>query len=186
MPDEPRRVRFWCQIGPAGSKDADWAFSYLEAFLDVGVRVMPIGGLPLLMPYTKPWKRWRDNTQLFTGSVDDNFLNVVCAPLGLSLGMRLTAGRKGMSTGFDTEEPVVTAIGDDEFVAYEPSTAIDGLWTANHANVAIIRSDVVGCNEGNRADLERLGQYDLVIGDDAIATFAQDLSPAQLKERLGK
>lgn len=154
-----RRIRYFCMVGLPAPKDhagfwwPDTAYAYLEALAltSLGIRVIPIGGAPFNVDAAHGWKRWRDRADLFTGDVSPGFLNVVCAPIGLPSGAPQFAGPEHEGSG-----PIRP--GD---LLYEPQTALTGLWTAGHRNIAITS---IKARAGELAvDLPMLRKYDVVI-----------------------
>jgi hypothetical protein len=135
-------VRYYCLVtsGPGPFL----GFDYLEAIdiSGVGVRACPIGPAFIVDP------PWAELMHLFSGgNPEGKYVNVVCAPLGYSLGAR--------TTGIDWAGPK-----GDPSVVYQPRTALAGLYTVGVPNVAItLPIDSWG---GADDELQVLQQYDFV------------------------
>lgn len=134
-------VRYYCIVAPSRPGEALLGFDYLEAIdgSGVGVRACPIGAAFLM---DKPWI---DLLHLFSGEAPkDNYVNVVCAPIGCLLG--------SATSGVDFAGPK----GSPD-VVYRPQTALAGLYTVGVPNVAITLP------HEDDADLQALQQYDFVL-----------------------
>ena len=153
MADRPR-VRFYCLALP--SDGPQLGFDYLEAIerTNLGVRACPIGPAFLM---AGPWPRL---SHLFMGEplgLRDRFVNVVCAPPGLSLGFAMTAR--------DVAPPpdlpgVMKPVEREEAIVYQPKTALSGLYTVGVKNVAITMPKPAPPDDPER---QALLQYDFVL-----------------------
>lgn len=120
------------------------------------MRLIAIGGA-YLMPKAPEYAHWGRLGSLFgTPIAGDKVVNVVCAPVGMSLGTRQTlqsiTGKQ--ASGNET-------ISDEEQV-YEPQTALSGLYTDGMRNVSI-----TGClgngQEPDKAEVAALNRYPIVV-----------------------
>lgn len=147
-------VRFYCLALP--SDGPQLGFDYLEALdhTDFGVRACPIGPAYLM---AGDWPRL---LHLFTGpplggrDTEGNlveFVNVVCAPPGLSLGFAMTARQ--------VAGPRDAAAAPDD-VVYQPKTALAGLYTIGVKNIAITMPRPALPDE---AECAALALYDFVL-----------------------
>ena len=144
-------IRFFCVVGPKGRTAPWWpdiSYEYLWAFkkANLPIRALPIGGTFLgqtrdMCPScglsaleagqcvrccadVEIWSHWGGLAPLFSTPMEDEFINVVCAPVGLSLGTEQTIRQFHAEAKSDT-------------VVYTPETALSGLYTADHVNIAI-------------------------------------------------
>lgn len=133
------QVRFFAVVGPKrhGREDSEWwpnvSYAYLSALRAAryDVRAISIGGAYLQVPDDPLWHHWRELQPLFSVSLQENWVNVVCAHPGLSLGKarKLSELVGGASRSISGASP------DD--VMYVPGTALSNLLTANRINIAI-------------------------------------------------
>jgi hypothetical protein len=119
------------------------AFSYLEAIIGtgLGVRVMPVGVVAM---WLAPWNKV---PQVFMSALKVRFINVVCVPAGITMGAAISVAQFGNESA------------SQEQVAYEPPTAIHGLYTVGIPNVIIMSGE----EELKPKDIEVLKLYSAVI-----------------------
>lgn len=131
------------------------SFDYLKAVdvTGVGVRAVAIG-VSLLMQ--EPWSQL---AQLFTTPLGNRFINVVCAPPGLMLGVPTTAAQAGPNMDMPvTEKRAATT----EDIVYKPKTALSGLYTVGLSNIAIVPS----AQNLESDEIDALRKYDAVVCPD--------------------
>lgn len=146
-------IRYACITSPG--MDSGIAFPYLKAIDDtgLGVRIMPIG---LALFDRLPWS---EISHVFTTSISDPFINVVCVPLRVTLGAPVSAAKFVEDNLEDSEAALapesmrIEAPGNVEG-GYEPETAIVGLHTDNVFNVIIVD----GTTPMGKAELLVLGE----------------------------
>lgn len=136
------------------------AFSYLKAIdaTGLGVRIMPIG----LALFDRP--PWSEMPQVFTASISEPFINVVCVPLGVTLGAPVSAAKFVEDNLEDSEaalapESMRIEVPVNVEGGYVPETAIKGLHTDNVFNVAIVD----GISPPSEEDAFALCRYSRVI-----------------------
>jgi hypothetical protein len=186
MSTAPAEIRFFTMLSPGGTPWGDFATSYLTAFTDAGfvVRVAPLGGLFLQdLP-----ANWRPFLDCFQGDLDDDFINVVCAPPGFAMGAAISvdqlapkklAGNWAPETAAQMDgfmaRPDSTALkpsgwrrlwarlrkkaAPKEAPAYVALTGLIALHTKNKRNVAITRLNP----PPNSEEIIALAKYDLVV-----------------------
>ena len=137
------------------------AFSYLKAIDDtgLGVRIMPVG---LALFDRLPWS---EMPHVFTASISEPFINVVCVPQGVTLGAPADAKQFALPDG--DQDLAIAGDGPGEG-NYKPETAIIGLYTDNVFNVAIVDWE----GEVDQAELYTLCRYSRVICPTHEATTA--------------
>jgi hypothetical protein len=77
---------------------------------------------------------------LFTTTLDEPYINVVCAPPNFMLGSAVRVRDCAPGTGVDAQMTThirIDAADEDEEIVYEPQSALCGLFTVGCANVAI-------------------------------------------------
>lgn len=150
-----RLVRYFCMVGPPAPKGhkglwwPDLGFRYANALLfSAGpMRIVPVGNARFDADGGANFQRWREMAPLFSGALAENFVNVVCAPMGAPMTPALSLPSKMNGT---IEIPAVPVLA--------------GLWTAGQRNIAITSSyEAMG---DPATDLEALYKYDLVIVQD--------------------
>lgn len=140
-------IRYACLTSPG--MDAGIAFRYLKAIDDtgLGVRIMPVG---LALFDRLPWS---EMPHVFTASISDPFINVVCVPLRVTLGAPASAEQFALP---DEDQDLAIAGDGLGEGSYEPETAIKGLHTDNVFNVAIVD----GTSPMGKAELTALSEED--------------------------
>lgn len=161
-------IRFFCVVGPRSPTAADWwpdiSYAYLRSLQREGhdVRAISIGAGYLQVPRTDPqWSHWLEVQTLFAARLGSGFVNVVCSPPRLNLGMRRT--RKELAPPVVEGVPPSTTggvAGSPDEILYEPSTALEMLHTDGHINIAI-----TGCSPSIPTAREALAlrRYTVVI-----------------------
>jgi hypothetical protein len=161
------QVRFFAQISPVTDPWGSIASKYLKTLTGYGltVRVVPIGPFFLSAFHRPDFAHWEEHLTCFTGELDQKYVNIVCAPTGLSLGPQLSveqlAPRAPMGVegnpmgGHHTQRP-----DGPQGVVYEPETAITGLWVKGQQNIAITGTRPTAPSD---AELNKLREYDLVV-----------------------
>lgn len=135
------KIRYACPTSP-GMDKGGLAFQYLQILMEtgLGVRIMPIG---VALFDRAPWD---EVPEVFTNALDTEYINVVCAPPGLTLGANISAAQFGNDKA--SEDP-----------AYKPTTAIAGLYTIGVPNIAILD----GKGDFEPEELEALKKYSKVM-----------------------
>ncbi len=143
-PPQDAMIRYFCQVHPGAAGETP--AGYLEALAATGraVRAQPIGVANFDID-----GRWRLLRHLFITPMTTPFVNVVCAPAGLSLGQRFTLKIDRRLGHVQTRPDVV----------YEPETALVGYYTLGCFNVAITSPFPAPSPH----ELQALAKYDLVI-----------------------
>lgn len=136
------------------------AFSYLKAIDDtgLGVRIMPVG---LALFDRLPWS---EMPHVFTASISEPFINVVCVPLGVTLGVPVSAAKftegapekMRLGSTWEIGKGFCDALEKEAEGSYEPETAIKGLHTDNVFNVVIVD----GTSPMGQAELNALSEED--------------------------
>ncbi len=146
------RIRYACITSPG--MELGIAFSYLKAIDDtgLGVRIMPVG---LALFDRLPWS---EMPHVFTAPISKSFINVVCVPLGVTLGAPASAEQFALP---DADRDLAIAGEGPGEGSYKPETAIKGLHTDNVFNVVIV--DGVGVAPLDLAERVALCRYDRVI-----------------------
>ena len=146
-------IRFACVTIPSMDPEGI-AFSYLKAIegTGLGVRIMPIGVMHFGIP------PWNAVPHLFLTALKTRYINVVCAEPGLRLGAAISAAQFSVP-------------GNGDEAAYEPPTALSGLFTVGIPNVAILSGKTLP--EGK--ELESLKHYTAVVcpGDEGAGALAK-------------
>jgi len=168
-------IRMFLPVLPGTAGDIP--FSYLTALrqLSLPVRALPIGTTAALTVE----KRWYDISDSFTVPMSIPFINVVCAPAGLLMGVRMPI-RKSLASDEGVPAELRQLVGgaarrarsSDGDVVYEPPTALTGLWTVGVKNIAII----YGNGKLEERELAMLAKYDRVL--------AHESSPLPIAESL--
>lgn len=141
----------------------DIPYAYLQLMHGMGyrLRVLPIG---LASNGDARWMKFR---HLLVEPMSSPFVNIVCAPLGLSMGVAFSAsdvGAQAMKDAEHTKDLLPQA--KDSAPAYVPQTALAGLCTVGCANIAILMPLTPERAQAlDRLELEKraLAQYDLII-----------------------
>jgi hypothetical protein len=147
-------IRYFCLV--AQGDEGTVPYDYLIALRSTGrrLRAIPIGPID---PYCDA--KWSAVAMDFMEPMHHPFVNVVCAPGGLRMGVPMTASAMGSSRlPFEPSSSAAAGPRAAETV-YEPKTAIVGLLTVGCQNVAIVPS-ALSCEE---KELAALAKYDRVI-----------------------
>lgn len=120
------KVRYHCLAAPAPPGN-HLGFDVLLALHQAGiaVRALSIGPAFLMHP---PWNALY---KLFEAELDENYVNIVCAPPNLSLGAPMRAHEVA------APQDVRFARATDSNPVYRPQTALAGLHTVGVPNIAI-------------------------------------------------
>jgi hypothetical protein len=134
-------IRFACVTMPSVDRGGI-TFPYLKAIegTGLGVRIMPIG---MARFDTAPWS---GVSHLFLTALKTRYINVVCVEPGVMLGAAVSAAQ-------------FSAPGNGDAAAYDPPTAISGLFTVGIPNVAILS----GKGMPEAKELESLKHYTAVV-----------------------
>lgn len=161
-------IRYACLTSP-GMDTEGLAFPYLKALDEtrLGVRVMPVG---MVAMWLEPWNQL---PHVFMSALKMRFINVVCVPPGVSLGMPISVAQFGNGSG--TQEGAV----------YKPDMAISGLYTVGIPNVAVL----AGTGALEHKEVESLKIYDAVVcptTEGSAALEAQGIKAVTIPPEPGK
>lgn len=137
-------IRYACVTIP-GMDQEKISVAYLQALDEtgLGVRLMPIG---MVTAWSPPWN---DYPHVFTSALKTRYINVVCVPPGVPLGAPVSPAQFGHGR----------STGQEQVAAYEPDSALVGLFTVGIPNVAII----AGESECTDKEVESLKHYNAVV-----------------------
>jgi hypothetical protein len=170
-------LRYFCVVAPGVAGDVGYGYMTAIAATGARIRALPIGPAAALGFE----KRWWAAGHLFTVPLTPPFVNVVCAPIGMAMGMRAPAGALATKDDLPSDLPpdvrefmlrgAAKAAADSGPAVYEPQTVFSGLYTVGCKNIAIVdrlEGDfvVVGERTGRVPDAREraaLGRYDRVI-----------------------
>jgi hypothetical protein len=161
-------VRFFSLVAPGSVGDVGYAYLTAIAATGARVRALPIGPAAAL-GFEARW--WRIG-HLFTVPLDLPFVNVVCAPIGMSMGMHAPVSNLGTEDDLPTDMPpnvrefmlrgARRAKAHPDKLAYEPQTVLAGLYTVGCKNVAIVAIEEGGPMPDAR-ELAAIAKYDRVL-----------------------
>lgn len=168
---EMTKVRFYCLALPSDAPQLGVDYLTAIAGTGLGVVALPIGPAFLM---AGPWPRLLHH---FTAAVPaGQYVNVVCAPLGLSLGFASSRAEMGASTPPMRKQgsKVIELPGDEDDIVYVPQTALSGLFTVGVPNVAIVQPPGAAQPRPSESELQALRQYDFVLSptEAAVTAFA--------------
>jgi hypothetical protein len=172
----PASVRFFCLIAPDAHEWGPVSRRFLAAVANKHeVRALPIGGHFLGFEKLAGYEAWAPLVDLFAGDVDEDYINVVCAPSGLDLGRAVTDQSVAPREAFEGLPAIAThGARSSGAIVYKPKTALETLWTDGVPNVAIT-SPAAWDDE-----LQALSKYNLTV------RVPDGASPEDLAAFLGK
>lgn len=152
-------IRFFCLIVPRSHEWGDVSRSYLAALAGkFSVRALPIGAHFLGFEKLAGYERWGRLGDLFSGDVEEDYINIVCAPSGLDMGRAVTDEAVAPRLGFEGLPALAThGARSKGKIVYQPETALKALWTEGRTNIAIT-SPAAWDDE-----LQTLGKYTLAV-----------------------
>jgi hypothetical protein len=179
-------VRYWCVVAPGPAGTVGHAYLSAMAVAGAAVRALPIGGAMVGIEH-----RWFELAHLFATPMTIPYVNVVCAPLRLEMGVAISA--RAFHDRSTLPAQLHRILGEQatppdrerlESMVYTPKTAFAQLHTSKVCNVAIVSDDELP----DHPELGALSKYDLVISPRehvAKALFELGLPAVHVEARAG-
>lgn len=159
-------VRYYFTMGPRrqAEQTGRWwpelGYKYLLALRKgFKVRAIPLGWAHFQLLHLKRWRHWQRVYDAFGCELVERPVNVVCAPFGLQLGIRLTA-KDVAPQELDGVPDFLLKSGASDEVVYEPEPVLTACWTASLRNIAIVGTKPSAPTAG---EIQSLKLYDTVV-----------------------